>query len=108
LITKLLAIRLGKLAPQLINEKQTGLVPGRNIMENISLAYLMRDWAEEIRTPTFFLKSDLEKAFDRTDFQYLWMVRTKLGLGGKFLKLVHGLMVGAYAKVHINGPYTDE
>lgn len=44
LIAKILATHLNTLFPDLINEQQTGFVPGRNILNNISIIWMMRDW----------------------------------------------------------------
>jgi hypothetical protein len=76
-------------------------------LDNISIAYLVKEWAEETRSPTFFLKLDFKKAFDRMDFEYLWKTLETLGLRSKFLQLVKGLVVSAEAKVIVNGLYTD-
>jgi hypothetical protein len=53
------------------------------------------------------LKLDFKEAFDRVDFEYLWQTLELMGLGGTFLKLVKGLVIGANAKVLVNGIFTD-
>jgi exonuclease III len=105
---KILANRLSVLLPLIVSPKQSGFVPGRQILNNISIGYLMKDWAESKQIPLLFLLLDFEKAFDRVDFKYLWTTLEKVGLGGHFLKLVQGLVLGATAKVHINGLFTEE
>jgi hypothetical protein len=82
-------------------------VPKRQILDNISIAYLVKEWAEENNKPILFLKLDFEKAFDRVDLDYLWQTIKLMGLGGKFLKLDKGLVIGAKAKVIVNGLYID-
>jgi hypothetical protein len=82
LIAKLLAVRLTTYLPLVVSLQQTGFVPGRNILENISIVYLLKDWAEQHQYPTLFLSLDFEIAFDRVNFHYLWQVLTELGLGG--------------------------
>jgi hypothetical protein len=68
---------------------------------------MIKEWAEENQSPILFLKLDFEKAFDRVDFNYLWRTLDIMGLGGKFLQLIQGLVIGATAKVIVNGLYTD-
>src|SRR5947199_288901 len=47
IIAKLLAVQLGKTLPSLISPRQTGSVPGRQFLDNISLAYLIHNWAKQ-------------------------------------------------------------
>jgi hypothetical protein len=82
-------------------------VPKRQILDNISIAYLVKEWAEENNKPILFLKLNFEKAFDRVDFNYLWQTIELMRLGGKFLQLVKGLVIGAKAKIIVNGLYAD-
>jgi hypothetical protein len=103
-----MAKRLGRALPTLINKKQTGFVPKRQILDNISIAYLVKEWSEESSKPILFLKLDFKKSFDRVDFEYLWRTIDLMGLGGKFLQLVKGLVLGAMARVIVNGLYTDK
>jgi hypothetical protein len=70
IISKLIAVRFRAYLPQLISPSQTGFVPGRNILENISLIYLLKEWAELKQFPALFLELDFEKAFDRVSFKY--------------------------------------
>jgi hypothetical protein len=54
-----------------------------------------------------FLSLDFEKAFDRVDLKYLWETMKTIGLKGKFLALVQGLVTGSTAKIHINGLFSE-
>ncbi|CAM6096717.1 unnamed protein product [Calypogeia fissa] len=64
LIAKLFALCLKVFLPRLIDPQQTGFIPGRNILENISSAWLTMDWIRAKRFSALFLKLDFEKAFD--------------------------------------------
>jgi hypothetical protein len=107
IIAKLLAERLNKILPEIISHRQTGFVPGRQILDSISIAYLIQDWALNKKKPMLFLSLDFEKAFDRVDMKYLWETMKKIGLKGKFLALIQGLVSGATAKIHINGLFSE-
>lgn len=85
-----------------------GLIPGRYILENISLAWMTHDWVIYHNIPTLFLKLDFEKAFDHVEHEYIWTVMDKMGLGGIFLRLVKGLLMNAVSKAHISGNFTQE
>jgi hypothetical protein len=54
-----------------------------------------------------FLSLDFKNSLDRVDFTYLWTSMAKLGLKGKFLALVKGLVTGAVFKTHINGLFSE-
>lgn len=71
LIAKLLALRLNTLLPDLISEQQSSFVPGRYILDNVSIAWLVKDWLAHSLLSTLFLKLDFEKAFDRVDHEFL-------------------------------------
>jgi hypothetical protein len=64
IIAKLLAVRLGVILPDLISIQQTGFVPGRQILDNISIAYLMHNWTSQTNTQLLFLSLDFRKALD--------------------------------------------
>jgi hypothetical protein len=107
IIAKLLAERLNKILPELISPRQTGFVSGRQILDSISIAYLLQDWALNVKQPMLFLSLDFEKAFDRVDLKYLWETMKTIGVKGQFLALVQGLVIGATAKIHINGLFSE-
>jgi hypothetical protein len=88
IIAKLLALWLRIVIPSLIAPQQTGFVPGQNILENISLAWLTADWLHTQNQSALFLSLDFEKAFDRVEHSYLWETLEWLGLGGIFLQLI--------------------
>lgn len=106
IIAKLLAMRLSLLLPLLVHERQTGFVPGCQILENISITCLGIDWIIHNKSQMLLLLLDFEKAFNWVDFTYIWATLTALGLGGKFLQLVKGLLLGAHVKIHMNGGFS--
>lgn len=61
LIAKLMASRRGNLMPKLVNEQQTGFIKGRNILENISLDWLVKDWMVVASLQALFLLLDFAK-----------------------------------------------
>ncbi|KAL3696686.1 hypothetical protein R1sor_010762 [Riccia sorocarpa] len=71
IISKLLAERLKKILPQLIDEEQTGFVEQRSIVDNFLCLKLGQELAEHIHQESLFCKLDFVKAFDRVQHHYL-------------------------------------
>lgn len=86
LIAKLLANRLKLLLPKLINPQQTGFIPGRYILENISIVWLTSDWLRRTKQGALFLKLDFEKAFDRVSHSHIWEAMHFMGIGSHFIR----------------------
>lgn len=103
IIAKILAKRLKRILPSLISRKQTGFIPGRHILENISIAWLTIDWIQRHKTQALFLKLDFEKAFNRVDHSYVWETMHLLGIGNHFIWLVKALLTPASSVVQVNG-----
>ena len=57
----MIANRIKKVLPTLINNDQTGFIAGRYIGENIRLLFDIMEYAEENDIPGLFLLIDFEK-----------------------------------------------
>ena len=66
-----IANRIKKVLPTLINNDQTGFIAGRYIGENIKLLFDIMEYAEENDIPGLFLLIDFEKAFDSISWNFL-------------------------------------
>lgn len=108
LLAKLAANRLKPLLPQLISHQQTGFVSRWNILENISIAWVTRDWIIHTKTPALFIQLDFEKAFDRIEHSYIWETLERLDLGSTFLELVKAWILDVSSKVHVNGLFIED
>ncbi|CAM6124136.1 unnamed protein product [Calypogeia fissa] len=108
LIAKIIALRIKVFLPRMIAPQQTGFIPGRHILENISVAWLTMDWIKAKRLPSIFLKLDFEKAFDRVHHGYLWETLRCLGFSPHLVSLIQSLLTDAYSRVHINGTFSPK
>ena len=103
LYTKLLALKLARIAPKLIHPDQAGFVPGRRIYDQVKLAKLMIDYAEATEECGVIVALDQEKAYDRIDHAYLWRTLNAFGLPTSFIAAVQSLYSSAETVVIING-----
>ena len=65
---------------QLIHQSQTYCVPGRSIVDNVSLIRDILEVSCSLGLDTSLVSLDQEKAFDRVEHRYLWKVLQRYGL----------------------------
>lgn len=107
LMTKAIALKLAKVAPQIIHNSQAGFVRGRSITDHVRIARLMTDYAEATEENGVIVALDQEKAYDKIDHDYLLKVLRKLNLPENFVKIVQTLYSQADTVVIINGEISD-
>ena len=117
IVTKALAMRLAKVAPNIINADQTGFLKGRYIGENIRLILDVISICQKRNIPGILLACDQEKAYDSVDWSYMKHTLKRFGFGDKFRRWVDILYnsqcdTSCHACVQINGklsrPYKIE
>lgn len=103
ILSKILATRLEKVLPTVINSDQVGFVKGRSSADNLRrllhLIWINRD--EHVPVGVFSL--DSMKAFDRVEFGYLIHTLETFGFGEGFIKWVRVLYSAPRAAVLTNG-----
>lgn len=68
IISKILAIRLARILPQVVDEEQAGFVQGRNIATHCALAQeLVREINRKVTGGNVVFKIDMAKAYDRLE-----------------------------------------
>lgn len=88
IVAKVLANRLKTILPGLISEEQSAFVPGRNITDNVLVAfelihYMKRKTSGEAGNVA--LKLDITKAYDRVNWDYLRNRMVAMGFSSKWI-----------------------
>ncbi|KAF5366092.1 hypothetical protein D9757_012703 [Collybiopsis confluens] len=103
ILTKVLAIRLAKVCPDIIHRDQAGFMPGRQISEQTRLIRMIVEYAEYAEHNGLLVALDQEKAYDKVAHDYLWRTLEKFNFHERFIQTVKGLYEKAETKVMING-----
>lgn len=71
-ISKIIASRLGKVLPQIVDEAQVAFVEGRNMADNMFLAQqLVRGYGRTSASPRCVMMADIQKAFDTISWSFI-------------------------------------
>ena len=70
ILAKVLAIRIEKILPNIINSTQTSFVKGRYILENLITCWEAMNWAKASGQDCAMLLIDYEKAYDRIELGF--------------------------------------
>ncbi|XP_023193817.1 tyrosine-protein kinase SYK isoform X1 [Xiphophorus maculatus] len=103
LLSKVLANRLKKVMEQVVHQTQTYCVPGRSMIDNISLIRDVLDVSRSLGCNTGLVSLDQEKAFDRVEHRYLWRVLERFGLDSSFIAKIMVLYENIESVLKING-----
>ncbi|KAF5335926.1 hypothetical protein D9758_018330 [Tetrapyrgos nigripes] len=108
IFTKVLATKLGKVAPSLLHPNQAGFVPGRQISDQTKLIRMVMASAEQTGQNGLIVSLDQEKAYDKVDHDYLWKTLEHFEFPKEFIETVQRLYKTAKMSVMINGVKTIE
>ena len=100
---KILARRLEKILPKLIDPDQTGFVKARFGSDNLRRVLNIVNHLNVDRQSAIIASLYAYKAFDRVDYRFLFAVLEKVSLGHPFIKLVRLLYSNPMATVSTNG-----
>ena len=103
IIAKLLALRIQKVLPDVVNIDQTCSVPGRKIQHNLTIIRDVIHYANRTNQPHLLISLDQRKAFDTVNWNLLHKLLDKLNFGPRFRKWITILYDDIYSSVRING-----
>ncbi len=106
LFALIFAKRLKTGLADIIDDEQSGFMPGRNIVNNIRLILDMIDYNEIIPDESFILFVDFYKAFDTVSRQFMFKVTESFGFGNRFLRAVKTLYKGSNSSIKVTNGTT--
>lgn len=101
--SKVLASRICKVIPNLINSDQSGFVKGRFIGESIRTIADIINYTKYKDIPGLLLFLDFEKAFDSLEWDFLFKVLERMNFGSDFVSHVKSLYKNISSCVMNNG-----
>ncbi|KAL6558471.1 hypothetical protein OROMI_018821 [Orobanche minor] len=102
IISKILRKRLGTILPSIINPAQSGFIKGRNITDNILTAHeVTHDISQS--TNNTIIKLDMEKAYDRINWNFIIQVMTKFGFSGVWINFIKSCISNCWFSILVNG-----
>jgi hypothetical protein len=108
LITKVLTIRLEKIAENIILHNETTFMKGRNIMTGTMALHEVMHETKRSRKVGIILKLDFEKAYDKVCWDFLFDGLKMRGFCEKWCTWIKQVVTGGTVYVKINnkmGPY---
>ena len=91
LVSKVLANRLKIVLPAVISEAQSAFVPGRQITDNVLMAFETMHFINQKRKGKqglMAIKLDMSKAYDRIEWAYLEAIMRRLGFQDRWISLM--------------------
>ena len=103
ILAKALAHSLENIVPTIVSHEQTGFVKGRQLFFNVRTLLNIIYFKTTTTTPEVVISVNAEKAFDRVEWDYLFTVLKKFGLGNVFISWIRLLYTSPQASISTNG-----
>ena len=108
IISKVLASRLKKVLPAIVDESQSAFLKNRGILDSVLMA---NEVVEELRKKGrsgLCLKVDFEKAYDSVRWEFLYDMLHRMGFHNLWITWIRGCMEFASISVLVNGSPSKE
>ncbi|CAL1410472.1 unnamed protein product [Linum trigynum] len=105
-IAKVLAGRLNQILPNVISEAHNGFVKGKDISDNILIAQEVMQFLKtktQGRDKWMVVKLDMEKAYDRVEWGFLFAVMEALGFDRQWIKWMKACVTSVSFSLILNG-----
>ena len=108
IVAKLLANRLKKVMPNIIDKKQSAFISGRHLLHSVLIANEAVEEAKRCHKPCLVFKVDYERAYDSVSWVFLSYMMRRLGFCPKWICWIEGCLHSATISVLVNGSPTNE
>ena len=103
-LSKILANRLKRVLPSLIDDAQSAFIQGRSITDNILLAQeLLRNYHRKDTSTRCAIKVDLRRAFDTVRWEFLLDMLVLMGFPPLFINWIGVCITSPKFSINING-----
>ena len=103
ILSKALANRLKEVMDMVIHQDQTYCVPGRSILDNVSLIRDILDISSSLGVDVGLISLDQQKAFDQVEYPYLWNTLESFGFSPGLIAMIKVLYQNIESVLKING-----
>ena len=103
IITKALTGRLTKVAEKIVSATQTAFIPGRHILEGVSVLHEVVHEIQKTKATGIILKLDFEKAYDKVQWTFLREVLKGKGLSCQWVSWIDLAVQTGKVCVNLNG-----
>lgn len=107
LYTSILTKRFETFISELIDEDQTGFVSGRQTQDNIRRSLQVIHTITKSKTKAALISLDAEKAFDRVNWDFLYLTLEKFGLKQESIRCIRAIYDNPTARIKVNGSLTN-
>ena len=107
IISKVLAERMKKVLPVVIDECQSSFLRDRGILDSVLTANEVFEDIRRRRMSGLCFKVDFEKAYDSVRWEFLFDMLQRLGFHCKWITWIKGCLESATVSVLVNGSPTE-
>lgn len=103
LLTRILTIRLTKVAEKVISPSQTAFIPGRYILDGAVILHEVLHELKSSHQSGIILKLDFEKAYDKVRWSFLFDVLQRKGFDDKWIGWIKQATTNGRVAINFNG-----
>lgn len=107
-MAKLLSSRLKKILPNIIDERQSAFIEGRQLLHSVIVANEVVEEAKRGQKPCMLFKVDFERAYDAVSWSFLSYMMSRMGFCNKWICWIQACLKSASISVLVNGSPTAE
>ena len=108
IVSKMLANRLKKVMPFIIDERQSAFIRGRHLLHSVIIANEVVEEAKRSQKSCLVFKVDYEKAYDSVSWEFLKYMLVRLGFYPKWIHWMEGCLSSASVSILVNGSPSAE